>query len=245
VIENRFTKYHDQTVGDVDGDGEPELLFASQQSGVIAYYDIPIDPTLEPWPRECCKIISENMADVEGLAIVDLNGDGRNEIVAGPYIFWPTGNSQSPWRRETYAPGFVMTRTAIADIDGDGRLEIVLAEGESSPARLAWCRPGETGVHLLRNDLFHPHSLAIADFDGSGQPDIFVGEMGLNGFPDPKMIIYRNCGEMKFEEIIIQRGIPVHEAKVAFLTNSGRPDIVSKPYEPGSRVDVWFNETGV
>lgn len=29
VIENRFKKYHDRTVGDVDGDGKGELLISS------------------------------------------------------------------------------------------------------------------------------------------------------------------------------------------------------------------------
>ena len=242
-IEDRFVKYHDQVAGDVDGDGEPEILIASQQAGLIAYYDIPQDPTVAPWPRECCHVLADGMPEVEGLTIADLDGDGRNEIVAGPNIFWPTGDPHQPWRRQTFAPGYVQTRVAVADLDGDGRLEIVLCEGESHPGRLAWCAPPAWEPHLLRNDLFHPHSLQVADFNGNGLVDIFVGEMGLGENPDPKMMVYLNRGQGRFEEVIIQRGIPTHEAKVGDLTGNGRPDIVGKPYYPERHIDVWFNET--
>ncbi|MDA0745826.1 MAG: VCBS repeat-containing protein, partial [bacterium] len=67
IIEDRFKKYHDQTTGDINGDGKPELLIASQQSGIIAYYDIPEDPTVSPWPRSCCHILADDMPGVEGL----------------------------------------------------------------------------------------------------------------------------------------------------------------------------------
>lgn len=67
--------------------------------------------------------------------------------------------------------------------------------------------------------------------------------MDLGRNPDPRLIIYLNHGNGKFEEIIIQRGIPTHEAKVGDLTGDGRPDIVGKPFQPESHIDVWFNET--
>ena len=243
IIENRFRKYHDQVVGDIDGDGKPEVLIASQQSGIIAYYQVPDDPRVAPWPTDCCHVIAEGMHDVEGLAIVDLDGDGRAEVLAGPNIFRPADDPRQPWLREPFAPDFVMTRVAVADFDGDGALEIVLCEGESHPGRLAICQPPHWQPRVLRDDLFHPHSLAVADFNGNGLPDIFVGEMGLGRNPDPRLLILVNQGHGQFETITVQRGIPTHEAKVADLTGDGRPDIVGKPYDPARHIDVWFNET--
>jgi hypothetical protein len=173
---------------------------------------------------------------------VDIDADGRNEIVCGPNIFRP-GDPGQPWRRQSLARDYVQTRAAVADLNGDGTLELVLAEGETDRARLTWCAPPNWEPQVLRADLFHPHSLAIADFNGDGRPDIFVAEMGLGRNPEPEMVVYVNKGGAQFEQVVIQRGIPAHEAKVGDLTGDGRPDIVGKPYDPERHIDVWFNET--
>jgi len=241
VIEQRFTKYHDQAVGDVDGDGEPELVFLSQRSAVLAYYDVPDDPTVQPWPSECFHLICDDLPDVEGLVIIDIDGDGVVEILAGPNVFHPPAAGGS-WQRERFCEDWVKTRLAVGDLDDDGDLEVVLCEGESHPGRLGICRPGQWTPRLLRDDLFHPHSLQIADFTGDGRADLFVAEMGLGENADPRMFIYRNRGGGQFDEVLIARGIPTHEAKVGDLTGDGRVDIIGKPYQPQRHIDVWFNK---
>ena len=244
LITDEFERYHDQTAGDIDGDGKPEILISSQTVGVIAYFDIPDDPTVSPWPGECCHVLADDMPKTEGLVVVDLDGDGRTELIVGPSVFWPTGDPRNPWRRESFAPDFTMTRAAVADLNGDGKLEVVLAEGESNPGRLVWTAPPDWELHTLRDDLFHPHSLEIADFNGDGLPDIFVAEMGLGKNAKPKMIIFLNRGGGEFEEVVFQEGIPMHEAKVGDLTGDGRPDVVGKPFNPERHINVWFNESG-
>ena len=239
VIENRFRKYHDQLAADVDGDGEREIVVLSQKAGVLVWYDVPDDPTIEPWPRECCHLVAEDMHEVEGLAAADIDGDGEMELIVGPNVFRPARD----WQRTPFADGFDKTRVAVADIDGDGLLEIIIAEGESHPGRLAVCHLPDLEPKSLRDDLFHPHSLEVADFTGDGRPGVFVAEMGLGRNPEPRMLIYVNRGGGKFEEVVIARGVPTHEAKVADLTGDGRPDIIGKPYDPERHIDVWFNET--
>jgi len=86
LIDDAFKKYHDQAVGDVDGDGEDELLVPSQLAKVLVYYDIPPDPAVSPWPERYRHLICDDIS-IEGLAIVDPDSDGINEIVAGPNIF--------------------------------------------------------------------------------------------------------------------------------------------------------------
>jgi len=238
VIEDRFLKYHDQTVGDVDGDGRPEILFASQESGVIAYYRIPDDPWVSPWPRQNCHIVADDMPDMEGLAVVDIDGDGIAEIIAGANVFKRSGER---WERTCLAQDYQMTRVAVADLDGDGCLEIVLSEGESRPGRLAVCHEPQWTPQVLLDDLFHPHTLEVADFTGNGLPDIFAAEMGLGKNANPRMILMLNQGGGRFEPCVFQEGVPMHEGKVADLTGNGLPDIVGKPYAPERHVDVWLN----
>ena len=239
LITDRYYKYHDQLVADVDGDGAPEIVFCSQRAGILAYWDIPDDPTVSPWPDSHFHLISDGMENIEGLVFTDL-GDGSPVLLAGPNLFRRT---PSGWDRQPYAEGFTMTRVAVGDLDGDGRLEIVLAEGESDPARLAICHAPDWTVEVVTDTLFHPHSLELADFDGDGQLDIFIGEMGLKDHPDPELLIFRNDGSLNLTRQVICTGVPTHEAKVIDIDGDGRPDIVGKAYcRP--QVDLWLNRTG-
>lgn len=264
LVDSAFNKYHDLAFGDIDNDGEPELVGTSQESAVVFYYDIPDDPYQSPWPEECRHIIADE-TNVEGLEIVDIDGDGVNEVIAGTSIYRhnPAAIGQesaeaveadggttlaSGWEREPIVTGWDWTRIAVGDLDGDGELEVVFSEGDSptlgdGPGRVAWFDPPEWTPHLLRDDLFNPHSVDVADFDGNGLPDIYVAEMGLDEHDDDaRHFIFRNKGNGEFEETIIERGVPTHEATTADMDGDGRVDIVGKSYEPNVHVDVWYNE---
>ena len=71
------------------------------------------------------------------------------------------------------------------------------------------------------------HDLLLADIDGDGRPDIYVGEMGLTDWPLAQQRIFLSRGD-RMEEHIIDAGVGTHEAQVIEL--DGRVGIVSKPY---------------
>jgi len=251
LIDNSFQKYHDQAVGDVDSDGEDELLVPSQQGRVLVYYDIPPNPTISPWPTEYRHLICDDIS-IEGLAVADLDDDGINEVVAGPNIFKPDPDPARKWSRKILrefharvygALVFSETRVQVADINEDGVLDLVMSEAESDTGRLAWFEGPEWKIHILKDGLFNPHSLAVDDFDNDGHLDIFVGEMHLGRNPDPKLLIYLNDGDGSFTENVIDHGTGTHEAKVADIGKRGKPSIVGKPYRPKTQVDLWLNET--
>lgn len=239
LITDDYEKYHDTAVADVDGDGDNEVVGLSQESQTVFYYDIPEDPTREPWPVANRTVVAEGL-DVEGVAVEDIDGDGDPEIVAGPNVFH---RQNGGWEREHIADGWESTRLAVADLDGDGDLEIVLVEGDEPylhdrPARLGVFDPPEWSVTVLHDDLSNPHSLQVTDLDGDGVPDIFVAEMGLEDGHDPRRMVFRNDGDGNFEPELLGTGVATHEAKVTDLDGDGSPDIVGKAYtEP--RVDVW------
>jgi hypothetical protein len=244
LISEEFCKYHDLAVGDVDNDGEDELVGLAQESEVVFYYDLPADPTVEPWPTDGLHVVADGTC-VEGVNVVDIDGDGENELIAGTSIYRLEGGE---WSREDIATGWDFTRVAVADLDGDGDLEVVFSEGDSPtlgthPGRVAWFDPPEWEPTFLREDLHCPHSLQVADFDGNGHPDVFVGEMDLRENDEPELLVFANQGDGTFEEHVISRGIATHEAKAVDLTGDGRPDIIGKSYDPDRHVDVWYNQT--
>jgi len=256
VIDNSFQKYHDQAVGDVDSDGEAEILVPSQRGRVLVYYDIPPDPTVSPWPTKYRHLICDDIS-VEGLAIADLDGDGVNEVVAGPNIFKRPKYPDDKWSRtilkefhaRTYG-GLVFseTRVQVGDVNGDGVLDLVMSEAESAWGRLAWFEGPDWTMHIINESLFNPHSLAVADFDRDGRLDVFVGEMGLAGgctHLNPRLLIYLNDGDGSFTEFLVDAGEPTHEAKVADIGNIGKLSIVGKPFRELKRVDLWKNVSNV
>jgi len=241
LITPSFKKYHDQAVGDVDGDGQVEIVFASQGAKVLAYFDIPSNPRMSPWPDEHCHIIAENL-EVEGVCIVDIDGDGENEIVAGPNVF--KRNANGTWTRtELLSDLDPRTCLAVGDLNGDGMPDIVLTEGERDKAKVLWLKNPDWQPHLLADDFFHPHSVEVADFDGNGLLDIFVGEMGLRGYPNPREVIFRNQGDGKFEMQVVGN-LATHGATVGDITGNGLPDIAGKPFDSGKdQVDLWLNRS--
>lgn len=244
LVSERFEKYHDLVVADVDGDGDPELVGCSQGSETVFYYDVPDDPFVEPWPDDCLHVVCEDI-HVEGLLVVDIDGDGETEIVAGPNVFHRVGET---WHREVVAEGWEWTRLAAADLDDDGDLELVIAEGDrpyngDALGRVAVFDFDGTAwtPTVLHDRLSNPHSLGVADFDGDGRPDVYVAEMGLQT-ASPRQFVFRNRGD-GFEPTLVGEGVPTHEATVVDVDGDGRPDIVGKSYHPAEHVDVWYNET--
>ena len=241
VITGKFKKYHDQAVGDVDGDGEIEIVFASQGAQVVGYFDIPEDPSVSPWPDACLHVVARS-THVEGLCVADLDGDGAYEILAGPNIF--KRQADGTWSRQEL-PVELDPRTCVAvgDLTGDGHLDIVLSEGELDRARVVWLRGPTWEPTLLGEGFYHAHSLEVADMDGNGRLDIFIGEMGLNGFATPREVVYRNQGDGQFVMEVVGH-FATHGAKVADLTGNGLPDIIGKPYDSGSdQVDLLINRS--
>ncbi|OYR46159.1 VCBS repeat-containing protein [Halorubrum sp. Hd13] len=242
LITDDFRKYHDTAVADVDDDGDPEVVVLSQQSETVCYYDVPDDPSVSPWPDDHRHVIAENL-HVEGVAVTDLDGDGVTELVAGPNVFRRNG-SVDDWDRDRLGDDWQWTRVAVADLDDDDELEIALTEGDlpyqgDRRGRLGVFDPPDWSVQTLDDDLYNPHTVQAADFDGDGRPDLLVAEMGLDGGEVPRMFVYRNTTE-GFERVEIDRGVATHEAKAVDLTGDGSLDIVGKSYSPDCHVDVWY-----
>ncbi len=152
-------------------------------------FEVPDDPR-RPWPRRVVADIPYG----EELQAFDLDGDGRLDVIAGPYWLRNLGNGQFE-PHLLIATGVLksmglesISRTAIADINGDGRFDILFTVEDvdwnvhkSFFSRVGWLEntgnllDGSFKVHII-DQVRSPHSISVADLDRDGKLEVIVGE---------------------------------------------------------------------
>ncbi len=239
------SKHHDMIFGDFDNDSQEELVFWNQRAQKLFIADIPPDPkNTQPWPYT--EIYSWIAGDEhEGLAKIDIDGDGQVNIVGSGR--WFKHNGGVSYTANIIDDSQRFTRAAAGQLKAGGRPEVVFVPGDGvGPLKwYEWTSSQWTGHDLLGFDVDHGHSLAVVDVDEDGHLDIFAAEMRLNGEnDDAKMWLLLGDGKGNFNSTEVATGFGNHESKVGDLDGDGSPDILGKPYNwETPRVDIWLNNT--
>lgn len=240
IFELPAKRIHDLLLADIDGDGRQELYVWNPDAETVFMVPVPDDPRVSPWPGVRPVVTGVNE---QAITAADVDGDGQLELIAG--CSWYRLLANGEWERHVFAEGYGGVRVAAADFDGNGRTAIALCEVAldigKTYGRLAIFRPGpdvEKPWHaeVLHDRLLDAHTLQVADFDGDGKPDIYVGEMGRGDWTQPHppaQILFLNRAD-RMEKYIIDSGIGTHEAQVIEL--DGKVGIISKPYR-------WLQDT--
>ena len=99
----------------------------------------------------------------------------------------------------------------LVDLTGNGRLDLIASTSDRGNYVYWWvCRD------VVRLPANRTLDLLLADIDGDGRPDIYVGEMGLTDWPHAQQRIFLSRGD-RIEEHIIDAGVGTHEAQVIEL----------------------------
>jgi hypothetical protein len=183
-------------VGDLNGDGAPDVVL-TDAAGVklLLHTGAPSDTTFAAPVSVFTQTPNANLAGANIMAIADVDGDGRNDLVLTDP--GPTGGMAATVNvllQDPANPGGFLTPVAypiatqdvpqsirLVDLQGSGRLDIVI--GERHDVTVLLHDPASPGSFLPAN--VYPaedaNEIAIADVDGDGRPDIVVS----NGVTQP------------------------------------------------------------
>jgi tetratricopeptide (TPR) repeat protein len=247
---NRFDGNGTVAWGDIDGDGDLDVILAGSGQFIGAYRNDRgkfTDVTNEVGLAKVPSGYSLNLVDYDNDGWLDLyvslNG------WSGPLpnmLFRNTGGKFVNVSKESGADdpgiGFV---SLWGDLDNDGYLDLVIANGvlkDGSVPQIYRNNRDGTFTNVTREagiDEPPTHGTigaALGDYDRDGDLDIFFN--GLNNSPNR---LYRNDGKWKFTEVTAKAGVhqPPHNGFVCFFqdfTNDAYPDIVTVSLAPWDMV---------
>jgi Big-like domain-containing protein/VCBS repeat protein/FG-GAP repeat protein len=193
-------------VADVNGDGKADIIVGDQSScygcsgpGLVGVLLGNGDGTFQPVVTYSSGGYSYETSSTT-LALADLNGDGKLDIVMTNYCSnacnYPTaegnasvllGNGDGTFQPAVIygsgGYGLSIGALAVADVNGDGKPDLLVANSNCS---YGFCEQGTVGVLLGNGDgTFQPavlygsgvdntSSVAVGDVNGDGKPDLVV-----------------------------------------------------------------------
>lgn len=234
---------HDVAVGDIDLDGDLDVVGR------------PLNGSLHLFRQEAVgtwATVARTTAAGEGLALADLDRDGRLDIVVnGQWHEAPDGNVIStPWPVHTYDAAKLVTpaKVAAADLNGDGRIDIALTPSESG-GEIAWYAAPENpaGGGWSREVLLPAanghHSLQLVDLDGDGRRDLVTATMHIaSGAPTVEAYLNPGPGGSAWDRVVIAQASS-HNLAVGDVNADGQPDLLGCDFIGAPPVTVWRNET--
>lgn len=232
---------HDTEFADVNGDGRMDLIANCDKTGLF-WYEIPSDPR-QKWTAHPIASIQDHKVHggVSPKAVADIDGDGDPDVVTARIWYENLGQGLR-WKPhanidlgEVHQYGLAV-RTWTGDLDGDGDIDLVQAENDNPDGRIAWFENdghGNWTRHLVRDKGQGQdwHSLAVADFDGDGDLDIYSGAGPISASKKFACYIWENTGHARaWIEHEILSGKQCHEAEAADVDGDGDIDICTKPW---------------
>jgi hypothetical protein len=191
-------------VGDVNGDGKPDLVVA--HCGTVASCGAGnVGVLLGNGDGTFAGAVAYGSAGLypDGVAIADVNGDGKADVVVANSSTSPSvnagdlgvllGKGDGTFQAAVAYPsgGYGAASVAVVDVNGDGKLDMVVANCSSISGSCSGSS-GTVGVGVLLGNgdgTFQtvitygsggntPFGLAVADLNGDTKPDIVVANCG-------------------------------------------------------------------
>ncbi len=239
---------------DIDRDGDVDVIVADHRNA-IRYYENPGKGPVkkQPWPH---RFVDRQCIGAHAVALGDINGDGRIDIVASGEanatpknsVFWyecpKNPNQNKPWPKRVLGPdqgGGLAHYPAIGDLNMDGKPDVAHAAKfkDGGEWYRIWTQPKDAARPWKFKEIGSGYTQAtnvqIGDIDGDGKNDIMATQghhVGVFWFQAP---------DWK-PRYIDQSLKQPHTLVLADLDRDGDLDGATCAYE--SKVLAWFENDG-
>ena len=237
-------------VADVNGDGKLDLIVAtgSSTAGLVGVLLGNGDGTFQAEAT-----YSSGGLSPLALAVADLNGDGKPDVVVSNQwaddtdtnsnvsVLLNDGTGKFPTAMSNPTGGFYPDSIAIADVNGDGKPDLVVANSSAASDG----GPGNVGVLLGKGDgtfeadATYPSgadgaaAVAVADVNGDGKLDVVVANCSGNSSDctgsagNVGVLVGKGDGSFQTAVTYTSGSTYPFAVAVADVNGDGRPDIVA------------------
>ena len=245
-------------VGDLNGDGKPDLAIANSDSNTVSVLLNTTAPGATT-PTYGTKTDFATGLSPSSVALGDLNGDGQldlaitnaNSNTVSVLLNTTAPGATTPTYSTTtdFATGLSPSSIAIGDLNGDGQLDLAITNANSNTVSvlLNTTAPGATTPTYSTTTDFatglSPSSIAIGDLNGDGKADLVVANQNSN-----TVSVFRNTtatGDTTATfaaRTDFATGVGPVSVAVGNLNGDGKPDLAIVNFS-SSTVSVLLNTT--
>ncbi len=235
-------------VADFDGDGRLDLAVANSDDGTVGVLLGHGDGT---FARQIAYPAGTNP---QAVAAGDFDGDGKPDLAvansAEATVSILLGRGDGTFAAQiAYPVGARPMALADGDFDGDGTLDLAVANFDDGTVSVLPGRgDGTFGPQTVNGvasaqpspQIAQPDSIAVADFNGDGKPDLAVADW--SGMSAATVDVLANQGRGRFgAQVTLPVGYAATSVAAGDFNGDGRPDLAVTNYDDGT-VSILLND---